>query len=513
MIALDLSLENLYRQYLRCRRNKRNTVNALRFEAQQEKQLILLREALVGRTYQPGRSVCFFATRPKLREIFAADFRDRVVHHVLVDYLERIWEPVFIHDSYACRKGKGVHAGVKRLQTFIRQATANGTRPAWYLQLDIRNYFMSIDKTILLDLLAAKLKDDSALWLTRLLVSHDCTSDYVMRGSPGLLARIPPHKTLFGTAPGKGLPIGNLNSQFFANVYLNGLDQFVKHELKCRWYLRYCDDFVLLARDPEQLNAWRGRIEAYLRETLKLELNPRQRLAPVSNGVDFLGYIVRRDYLLVRRRVANQLQCRLREYAARLVSEGNGMRRYRFDAATLAQLAATLASYRGHFRLAHSRRLWSAIWRRFDFLSRYFDFDAEHGRLVRKYTAPKGLGRVRNQYRHFRWRFPDDALLFQVGRFVEFYDVGAYPVADVLGLKPMRPNRRGALAGFPVRDTHRHMQTLFKAHRNVVLVAEIPSRISRPQQRVPLCRFEPQNPLESDGGFPGKSPFCFRVVQ
>ena len=258
MIALDLSLENLYRQYYHCRKNKRNTVNALRFEAQQEKQLILLQEALVQRTYQPGRSVCFFIARPKLREIFAADFRDRVVHHILVDYLERIWEPIFIHDSYACRKGKGVHGGVKQLQTFLRQATANGTQRAWYLQLDIKNYFMSIDKDILFRLLAAKLKDDTALWLTQLLVYHDCTRDYVTRGEPALLARIPSHKTLFGAPPGKGLPIGNLNSQFFANVYLNGLDQFVKHTLKCRHYLRYCDDFVLLSRDAEQLHEWGG---------------------------------------------------------------------------------------------------------------------------------------------------------------------------------------------------------------------------------------------------------------
>ena len=128
MITLDLSLENLYRQYYRCRRNKRNTSNALRFEADQERNLIRLREHLLKRTYRPGRSVCFFTTRPKLREIFAADFRDRVVHHLLVDYLERIWEPIFIHDSYACRPGKGVHRGVARLQQFLRQATANGTR-------------------------------------------------------------------------------------------------------------------------------------------------------------------------------------------------------------------------------------------------------------------------------------------------------------------------------------------------------------------------------------------------
>ena len=143
------SFENLHRQYLACRRNKRNTLSALEFEARQEKNLVALREALVTRTYVPARSVCFLAPGPKLREVFAADFRDRVVHHVLVNYLERIWEPRFIHDSYACRRGKGVHAAVPRLQQFIRQVTVNGTRRAWYLQLDIRNYFMTIDRDLL----------------------------------------------------------------------------------------------------------------------------------------------------------------------------------------------------------------------------------------------------------------------------------------------------------------------------------------------------------------------------
>ena len=157
MIALDLSLENLYRQYYRCRRNKRNTINALRFEVQQEENLIALRDELIDGTYQPRRSVCFFTTRPKLREILAADFRDRIVHHLLVDYLEARWEPVFIHDSYACRQGKGVHKAVQRLQQFIRQVTANGVRGAWYLQLDIRNYFMTIDRDILFAMLAQTL--------------------------------------------------------------------------------------------------------------------------------------------------------------------------------------------------------------------------------------------------------------------------------------------------------------------------------------------------------------------
>ena len=268
------SFENLHRQYLACRRNKRNTLNALRFEVRQEENLLDLQAALTGRSYAPSRSVCFFVKRPKLREIFAADFRDRVVHHVLVDYLERIWEPIFIHDSYACRRGKGVHAGVNRLRQFIRQATRNGTRPAWYLQLDIHNYFMSIDKDVLFALLAPKIDDDNALWLTRVLVYHDCTGDYVIKGDPAMLDKMPPHKTLFKTDSNKGLPIGNLNSQFFANVYLNGLDQFVKHGLKCRHYLRYCDDFVLLSDNREQDAMGRWPVDA--------TLTPSQRVRPAG---------------------------------------------------------------------------------------------------------------------------------------------------------------------------------------------------------------------------------------
>jgi len=292
------SLANLYRQYEVCRRNTRKTINALRFEA--------LQEALVTRTYHPSRSVCFLGG-PKLREIFAADFRDRIVHHILVHELEKIWDPIFIHDSYACRRGKGVHRGVQRLQQFCRKVMANGAHPAWYLQLDIHNYFLAIEK-VLFFLIAAKVKDPEVLWLARTLIFHDCTARYVFRGNPQLLHQVPPHKSLRHAPPHTGLPIGNLNSQFFANVYLNELDQFVKHHLKCR-YLRYCDDFMLLSRDRVQLLHWREQIACFLRERLNLALNPtRQRLEPVNNGIDWLGYIVRRDYFLVRRRVVHHFE-------------------------------------------------------------------------------------------------------------------------------------------------------------------------------------------------------------
>ena len=453
--------------------------------------LPIYKAALESRTYTPSRSVCFVTQRPKLREIFAADFRDRVVHHVLVDFLEAIWEPIFIHDSYACCTGKGVHAGVQRLQTFIRQATANGTRPAWYLQLDIRNFFMSIDKTLLFAMLEKKMSDPDALWLSRVLVFHDCTANYVMKGDAALFDRLPPHKILFGCAPGKGLPIGNLNSQFFANVYLNALDQFVKHTLKCRWYLRYCDDFVLLANDPTQLQEWRVRIAEFLREGLLLELNPtRERLRPAGDGVDFLGYIVRRDYLLVRRRVVGHLRERLQRYERQLVLEGPGYTRYTFDAALLDELNAVLASYLGHFKLADSYVLRQHVWQDFSFLGAYFDLDLASGALRRKDKPPSGLRGVARQYRWFRHCFLGDVLFFQVDKFVEFYQPGDVIFATVLGLQRMARNRRGARYGFPLAHSGNHLLSLLAKGRSVMLVMESGRLLDGVKERVPRYRFE-----------------------
>jgi hypothetical protein len=265
-----------------------------------------------------------------------------------------------------------VHAAVDPLQRFIRQVAANGQRRAWYLQLDIRNYFMRIDKAILWRLLEPHIADDDARWLTELLVFHDCTDGHIVKGAPGELDQVPSHKSLLRCEPGKDQPIGNLNSQFFANVYLNGLDQFVKHRLHCRHYIRYCDDFVLLSADRDELLDWRRQIERYLDAELALELNPRERLRPVSDGVDLLGYIVRRDYRLVRRRVVAALKARLRAYRELMVLEQAGVTTYRFDAADLDRLQAVLASYLGHFKRANAFKLWQSLWRQHAWLAVYF---------------------------------------------------------------------------------------------------------------------------------------------
>ena len=479
------SFKNLFRQYLKCRKNKRGTINSLKFEMNCEENLLDLKRELYDRTYYPSRSVCFMATKPKLREIFAADFCDRIVHHVLVDYLERICEPKFIFDSYACRKKKGIHLGVKRLRGFLRKVTRNGSRGAFYLQLDIQNYFMSIDKDILFSLIADKVRDESVLWLVKTLIYHDCTKDYVLKGDGGYLKKIAPQKSLFFPNGRKGLPIGNLTSQFFANVYLNELDQFVKHHLKCNYYLRYCDDFVMLSEDRDKLLEWKAEIEHFLATRLKLRLNrKRQSLQPVSNGINFLGYIVRRNYILVRKRVVNNLKSRLSAFEGKLVKKDHTPYvKVVYDYRVLEKLRATLASYFGHFKWADSYRLKISLMKRYGFLNMFFSI--KDGRITESYRVPGNIPSLRLQYRYFKTRFPEDVLLFQVGSHYEFYR-GDKDVASMLGLKEIhKPSARNVTYGFPVRLERDFIDRIKGYGRSVTVIGEGDRYLTRVKQRLP----------------------------
>lgn len=343
------SYRNIHGRYIDCRRNKRNTINALRFEFDAEENIARLENELRRRIYHPSRSILFAAKKPKVREIFAADFRDRVVHHVLVDQLESIWESIFINDSYACRRNKGTHKAVVRLKGFLRKITRNGNLRAHYLQLDVKDFFPSINKQILFELMRERISNPDLLWLLEKVLFADCTQSYVLRGQRQLLLDIPQNKSLFGKNNERGLPIGNLTSQFFANVYLNELDQFVKHELKAKYYIRYVDDFVILGHDENELLMFREKIDTFLRDRLKLVLHPRRRkLLPVSTGIDFLGYIVRHNYTLVRARVVNNLKEKLRQFRKTKPKDPEKLR-------------ATVASYLGHFKWANSYRLQTSL--------------------------------------------------------------------------------------------------------------------------------------------------------
>ena len=491
--ALPLfSYENVYRQYLKCRRNKRGTINALKFEVNAEESLLDLKRQLDEKSYYPSRSVCFMVTRPKSREIFAADFRDRIVHHILVDYLEKIWEPQFIFDSYACRKNKGIHAGVKRLQGFIRKVTSNGSSRAYYMQLDIANFFMSIDKDILYSRIEQKVSDEKVLWLAKIIIHHDCTKDYILKGDGDYLKKITPHKSLFYTGKGKGLPIGNLTSQFFANVYLNQLDQFIKHHLKCRLYLRYCDDFVMLAQEKNTLLTWKDAIDEFLRDRLKLRLNhKRQSLQPVSNGIDFLGYIVRRDYVLIRRRVVNNLKAKLETYKGQLIKKESPYIRILYDYQLLEKLCATLASYFGHFRWANSHRLTTSLIQKYVFLKQYFHFKG--GGFKAMYKIPAGIPSLRLQYRFFKTRFPGDVLLFQVGRYYQFYQ-GDEDVATLLRLKKINvSSNRRVQYGFPVRLEKAYISALKRYGKTVTVIREGDKYFTGVKTRMPTFSLRVEN--------------------
>lgn len=272
--------------------------------------------AIADGRYRPQPFTVFAVTDPKLREIFAPAFADRLVQQWLVRHIEPWWDKRFIDDSFANRKGKGTHAAIGRLQHFMRQP---GHR--WFCQLDIRAFFPSIDRRTLQQLwqdalpklpwpVATRRQLDQVA--TAILTQSPLEPPPLRSGDLALLAQIPSHKSLLGAPLGVGLPIGSLTSQFFANVYLNELDQFVKHTLKVRAYVRYVDDFVLLADDLQTLLGRETGIERFLRDRLRLELHTgKVVLQRCAQGIDFLGCIVHPHHRLIRQRTVRALRRRI----------------------------------------------------------------------------------------------------------------------------------------------------------------------------------------------------------
>jgi RNA-directed DNA polymerase len=274
------SFENLYQAFKKASRGKRGQPAVAAFEFELEANLFRLQEELQAKSYRHGAYDSFYIHDPKHRLISAAPFRDRVVHHALVRVVEPIFERSFIDDSYANRVGKGTHAALDRCQQFAR-------RYRYVLQCDLRQFFPSIDHAILRATLTRKIGDPSVLWLI----------DQILESGAGVLSDeyemvyFPGDDLLAATRP-RGLPIGNLTSQFWANCYLNPFDHFVKRELGCTGYLRYVDDFLLFADDKRQLWAWNRAARDCL-GTLRLSLHERQSTVyPVGNGIPFLGFRV-----------------------------------------------------------------------------------------------------------------------------------------------------------------------------------------------------------------------------
>lgn len=306
---MTFTIEKLWKAYRDCISKKRTTISALKFEVDRERKLFALLDELRKRTYRISRHICFVINDPTPREIFAADFRDRIVHHLLCNEIAPLFEADFIDTSFANRKEKGTHKAVQCLRKELQKG-------GYFLKLDIQAFFRSIDKEILYEILEKKLfslKKESGwtediLWLCKTIIFHNPVPKCVFHGKY-LQNIIPPSKSLF-YSNGRGLPIGNLTSQFFGNVYLNELDQYIS-SLGFR-HIRYVDDFVLFSENKEDLSAIIPKIDEFLKKNLHLSMHPKKIiLQSVDKGVDFLGYFVKPRYTLVRRKVVSRLKKRI----------------------------------------------------------------------------------------------------------------------------------------------------------------------------------------------------------
>lgn len=270
------SLENLHKAYLGARRNKRYRRSILKFGFKLEENLLKLREELLNQTYKHGGYRQFFVYDSKKRLIKVAPFRDRVVHHALCNIIEPIFDKGFIYNSYACRKGKGTHRALEKLHIFLKKS--DNEINSYCLKCDIKKYFDNINKDILSRFVRRRIKDDRIMWLINEIIYSDISSGDI------------------------GVPIGNLTSQLFANIYLDKLDQYIKCHLKVKHYLRYMDDFLILRRDKKTLDLFRIKVEKFLNRYLRLELNyKRVGIFPMRLGVDFLGFINFYSYRLIRK--------------------------------------------------------------------------------------------------------------------------------------------------------------------------------------------------------------------
>ncbi len=304
--------KDLFLAYFDARKNKRNKTNALAFEIRYEKNLLELADDIWHFRYEPQSSECFIVDYPVKREIFAASFRDRVVHHLIYNYVNSYFEKRFINDCYSCRIGKGTLYGIRRLEHFFRACSENYQKDCYVLKLDVEGYFMSINKNILYKKIRkvlvrenekAKVPFEMLDFLIKKILFSDPTKNYRINGKKEDWNGLPKSKSLFFSRPDCGLPIGNLTSQLFANIYLNDMDHFVKSSLKCKYYGRYVDDFFIVHPDDNFLKRIKSEIGNYVSSELKLNLHKKKiYLQHHSRGVKFLGAFVKpyRSYILNR---------------------------------------------------------------------------------------------------------------------------------------------------------------------------------------------------------------------
>lgn len=324
-----VSSENFFAAWDEFRVDKRRKKDVQAFEFKLEQNIFQLHRDLATKQYKHQAYMGFYIRDPKVRHIHKATVRDRILHHAVFRILNPVFEQTFIANSFSCRVGKGTHKGVLAAESMIRKESRNYTMPCYALKCDVRKFFGSIDHEILLAILKKRIVDPDTMWLMEQIVRSFSAEQ----------------TTLFDR---HGLPIGNLTSQLFANVYMNEFDQFVKHELKVKHYARYTDDFVVISTDKKYLEGILDPFQKFIGDKLNLSLHPKKCvILDVGKGVDFSGYVILTHYRLLRSKTKHRIFRKLKYRVAQF-------RRGEIDEHSLSQ---SLQSYLGALSHAHTYQL------------------------------------------------------------------------------------------------------------------------------------------------------------
>ena len=336
---LIISPSTLFRAWNVFKEDKKNKLDVIDFELELEKNIFDLYRDLKNGTYKHGPYKGFWIHDPKLRRIHKATVRDRVLHHAIFSVLNPIFEPTFIPNSFSCRIGKGTHKGMKKVAEMLRTVSQNNTRQCYALKCDIRKFFDSVDHDILIKILSKKIKDENVM-----ILMEEIIESYVA-SRPNLFER-------------RGIPIGNLTSQIFANIYMNEFDQFVKHDLKVKYYARYTDDFIIVSTDKIYLENLIVSMQDFLKAKLCLELHPKKvTITKHIRGIDFLGYVILPEHIKLRTKTKRKTPKKIQQM----------VERYKHRKITELTLYSSLQSYLGVLSHANAYKLSQEIQNKFWF--------------------------------------------------------------------------------------------------------------------------------------------------
>ena len=390
------SIEDVYAAYLDCKKRKSKSTQYAQFAANEAANIYDLWKELNEHTYTIGYSDAFCVTRPKVREVFAAQFRDRIVHHLVMLRLLPLFESAFINDTYNCRVGKGTEYGVKRVAEFMRQHP-----DGWILKCDIRCFFMNIKKARLADMLESFISEnyngrdiDHIQWLVRMIVMHRPEKRCIRKGDMTLWNILPKGKSLFDTDGSNGLAIGNLTSQIFANYYMLPLDKWLSG-IDGVCYGRYVDDFILVAGERDVLKSLLPQIRTFLREQLDIELHPNKvYLQPIRHGVTFLGSVIKHGRIYAGNRTVGNAVNLIREYAFVKNKE-----KY------IEKFAQRYNSYMGYLVHRKTYGIRWKLWNMVDEETKKYVFMSENMAVMQVRNQYKEKTKLQNQYKHGKKNF------------------------------------------------------------------------------------------------------------